>query len=82
MRCSAVTPDGRLFEFDDVLRPGQVVFDRETGEHYVVGPDLGEEDPRLLLMDHDHYLAYWRAQNPNVAYLLPRKAKWDGPDAA
>lgn len=69
IRCVALMPDGKLLEFDDTLRPGQVVFDRDTGEHYVVGPDLGDEDPRLLAMDHDHYLAYWAACNQHIVRL-------------
>lgn len=66
MYCDAVTPDGRTLHFDDVLSPGDVVHD-DAGGYYVVGPDLGDEHPRLMPMDHDHYMAYWRACNPHVA---------------
>lgn len=68
MYCQAVAPDGRRLTFDDILSPGQVVHYEGFG-YFVVGPDLGDEDPRLMPMDHDHYMAYWRAINPHVAAL-------------
>lgn len=69
MYCQAIHPDGRRFTFDDVLEPGQVVGDEDSGEHFVVGPDLGDQDPRLMAMDHDHYLAWWRTQANPLAVL-------------
>jgi hypothetical protein len=81
MYCQAVTPDGRRLTFDDILRPGQVVYDRDRGGNYVVGPDLGDEDPRLMPMDRDHYMAYWHAINPHVA-ALSRNLPPEGDSAA
>lgn len=68
IRFDAVTPDGRRLHFEDFIAPGDVVHD-EAHNYYVVGPDLGNEDPRLMPMDHGHYMAYWRAINPHVAAL-------------
>ncbi len=72
MYCQAIHPDGRRLTYDDILQPGQVVID-DRGQHFVVGPDLRTEDPRLMPMDHDHYMAWWTANNPHAAaYLEPR----------
>lgn len=65
MYCQAITPDGRLLEFDDILVPGQVVHD-EYFNHYVVGPDLGNDDPFLCPLTHAQYMRYWRHNNRTV----------------
>jgi hypothetical protein len=67
MYCQSIHPDGTRMTFEDILSPGQVVHTKDGV--WVVGPDLGDEDPRLMPMDHEHYKAYWRAGNPHVAAL-------------
>lgn len=68
MYCTARAPSGEAITFDDVIAPGDVVHD-ERHTYYVVGPDLGDEWPRLMPMDQDHYMAYWRTCNPHAAAL-------------
>lgn len=69
IRFDAVTPDGERLHFEDFIYSGEVVHDN-AGTYYVVGPDLGDELPRLMPMDQDHYMAYWRTCNPHAAALL------------
>lgn len=58
MYCDAITPDGREIHFDDVIKTGDVVEDRERGGHYLVGLDRGHRLPLLHSIDADEWNAY------------------------